>query len=331
MITIDGLDLPEKYLPDFEWVRDIQYYDGPLLSEFISKSGELYTFHWCDCSEEHQRWLVLRVTKRSLLELTSGLISIYNFMTNRPLSSSPILLDYNDDGCVVGSKMINIGDLPESYLPSKEAMIMPELFEESEKKIYPLLIDGDWKSEELSIIPRRFMDLYALIFQFIKKSKSTEAKLMDVPWKGGYSSVNFYSTLKANLSQNVELKSIQYASPGYIEFYADRDISLLLKKNVDIYINSKEEIDTVYRNLSLYIQVEKFNKMNVVKLTASQDVMLNRLAESLLSKFSEPSWEWILNTSSDTFKSTQTARSFYRKVKEVSNFVLEERLLFANI
>lgn len=43
-------------------IRDLEYYDGPRLSEFRSDHGETYLFKWCHCDREKDigRWLVVR-------------------------------------------------------------------------------------------------------------------------------------------------------------------------------------------------------------------------------------------------------------------------------
>lgn len=330
MKEIKGLKVTKDYLPKFEWVRDIQYFEGPLLSEYKTKTNEIYALHWCDCSNESQRWLAVRVTKRSLLELTAGLISIYELLKERSQDRNPLLLDFKNNE-IVSSQWVQFKDLPKEYLPEKEVIISTELFETHNTKVYPLLITGDWDSDELSTVQRRFMDIYSLLFQHTRNSKVTEQKLMDVPWKGGYSTVNFYNMLKNSIANMVGLKAIHYASPGYIEFNADRIISLKLKNNIDMYITNKEKIDHIYSNLSKYIKEEGFNQMDVVVLKKEQEDKLKKFSETLLSNFSEPSWEWMLNTSTDAFKSTQTARSYYRKIKELSSFVTDDRLAFAEI
>jgi hypothetical protein len=53
-------------------VRDLIYFDGPLLSHFKHPKGDDYLYYWCDCDEQANRWMVLRVTETSILWLTSG-------------------------------------------------------------------------------------------------------------------------------------------------------------------------------------------------------------------------------------------------------------------
>lgn len=44
----------------FKHVRDIVYFDGPLMSEF-KYDNKTYIFHWVDCDGEANRWMIYRV------------------------------------------------------------------------------------------------------------------------------------------------------------------------------------------------------------------------------------------------------------------------------
>lgn len=332
MDKIDGLKIPSNFLPLFEWKKDIQYFEGPLLSEYTTNKNETYAFHWCDCSDDLQRWMVVRVSPRSLLELTAGLITIRELLIDRSQDRAPLLIDMNDDDEIIFSQRVQIQDLPVEYLPKKDVFISSELFENYNAKVYPLLLNGDWNSDQLALVQRRFMDTYALLSQHTKRAADTEKKILDFPWKGGFSSLHFYNELKKGIRNFISLRAITYASPGYIEFNADRSISLILKKNVDTYIANKEKTDHIYKNLSNYISEEKFKDTEEkVVLNKKQEETLEKLSIDLLDNYSEPSWDWIREISSDSYKSTQITRSYYRKIKELSGFVEDGRLSFAEI
>lgn len=331
MKNLEGINIPKEYLPKFNWVRDIQYFDGPLLSEYVTDSNEIYAFYWCDCSDVYHRWLAVRVTKRSLLELISGLVSIYDFLIKRSQEPNLYVLDFDSDGEVGNSQLVNINNIPNSYLPEKDEIIDPVLFEDYDKDIYPVLIDGKWETEELAYIPRKFIDLYSLLQNYKKPKKTTSEKMVDMPWKGGFSAVNFYYYLRSSLLIKPEIKAIQYASPGYIEFFADRETSLIIKRNIDRYLSNKEIIDTVYSNLSKYIKDEEFNKMETVFLTKEQEESLMQFSKNLLEHFTDPTWEWVLDNSSDVFKATKISRSYCKRIMDISSFILSERLVFAEI
>jgi hypothetical protein len=55
-----------------EHVRDIEYFDGPLLGEFRDPEGRPWIYYWCDSDQERShRWLVLRTTPEAIAAYVS--------------------------------------------------------------------------------------------------------------------------------------------------------------------------------------------------------------------------------------------------------------------
>src|SRR5262245_38565982 len=75
----------KKALPvQLSHVRDIEGYEGPLLSEFRSEHGEPYLYHWCDRDKTHNRWLVVRTVKREILRYEAGDIPLRRLIYECP-------------------------------------------------------------------------------------------------------------------------------------------------------------------------------------------------------------------------------------------------------
>lgn len=72
---IDGVHLT--------FVRSIEEFDGPILSEFRDDSGTPYLMRWVDCSREQEthRALVVVSTSRSIEEYLAGQLSMLDLLT----------------------------------------------------------------------------------------------------------------------------------------------------------------------------------------------------------------------------------------------------------
>ena len=57
-------------------VADLIYFDGPLLSHYMSDKGENYLFHWADADDEYNRWLVLRTDILSIKQYLDKKINL---------------------------------------------------------------------------------------------------------------------------------------------------------------------------------------------------------------------------------------------------------------
>lgn len=114
--TFGAVPVPVQ-LSELEWVQDLEYYDGPLLSHFKGKSGEDVMTHWVDCDGECNRWLYY-VTDH-LGDYVSGKISLKKLL-DQCVGSVVLVVDI-DAACVFQSVWaVNVSSLPADYLPDDE-------------------------------------------------------------------------------------------------------------------------------------------------------------------------------------------------------------------
>lgn len=325
MKSIDGINMDLEYLPEFEWVEDIQYFDGTLTAEYRTKTGEIYVLQWCDCTADRNRWLAARVNRRSLYELTSGLITLRNFFEKRTLDRNFYILDIDQDDQIQKAYMVHLEKVSQEYLPEEGVFISPELLPDKESTSYPVLIDEFWSEKELAEFPRKFIDAYSLIHKYA--FDSDDEMLTNYPWKGGYSSTALYSMLRDKLKRSLGINAIQYASPGFVQFAANRDIALLVKKNVDDYIKNKDLIDEAFRNISNYLSENDLNDERA-KLDSSQEEWLEKKGERLMQFFSEPTWQWMTQNTPDVFRAVKVSMSYYRRIKPLSKYVNSNMAVF---
>lgn len=101
-----------------------------------------------------------------------------------------------------------------------------------------LHIDGRWELTDLNILTRVYIQVYGLLYSLDVADDWVEEEIQYIygkyPWRGGYSAVNFYQNLFSKMPHEYRprIKSIQYASPGFIELSqlveVAKDISLIV-------------------------------------------------------------------------------------------------------
>lgn len=90
-------------------------------------------------------------------------------------------------------------------------------------------IDGKWDMQDLSAFPNRYAEVYSFLFALGDTRKGPQAQYEDLfsryPWRGGFSSVNFYDDLYAYVprGERLAVESIAYSSPGTIRVRARKD------------------------------------------------------------------------------------------------------------
>lgn len=119
MKNLDGYNIPFDF-DGFVQMSDLIYYDGPLLSHFVSKTGKDYLFYWVDIDEKFNRWMFFRVTptviqsyldkKLSLREIICGLEE--GFVS---------FVEIDDEANFLNTKIVKISSIPEEYLPSSQS------------------------------------------------------------------------------------------------------------------------------------------------------------------------------------------------------------------
>jgi len=86
-----------------------------------------------------------------------------------------------------------------------------------------MYIDGEWDLTDLNVLTRVYIQVYGFLYSLDVANGYIDEEIQYIygkyPWRGGYSAVNFYQNLFSKMPREYRprIKSIQYASPGFIE------------------------------------------------------------------------------------------------------------------
>ena len=113
-----GFDIQFDF-SNFKKIADLIYFEGPLLSHYVSSKGDDYLFYWVDRDESDNRWLVLRVSLASLQKYMAGEVSLLQLISS-PNDGYLYQVDVDDAVCYHNVKLVQPADLPEDYLPAAD-------------------------------------------------------------------------------------------------------------------------------------------------------------------------------------------------------------------
>ena len=119
MRTIEGYNI-EYDFSNFRKIADLIYFEGPLLSHYVSSKGDDYLFYWVDRDDNDNRWLVLRVSLSNLQKYIDKKITLRELIEN-PNDGYLYSVDVNNDICYHDIKLVQPSALNEDYLPEKES------------------------------------------------------------------------------------------------------------------------------------------------------------------------------------------------------------------
>ena len=119
MNTINGFNIKFDFSKLIK-VADLIYFDGPLLSHYMSEKGENYLFHWVDSDDEYNRWVVLRTDIISIQNYLERKINLRS-LTVEANDGFVYSVDIDDDLNYTNIKVVPIEALPDDYIPSEES------------------------------------------------------------------------------------------------------------------------------------------------------------------------------------------------------------------
>lgn len=95
-------------------VKDLIYYDGPLLSHLVDLKGEPYLAYWCDTNELYNRWLYFRVPSSKLQEYLENKLALDELMFE---DGQAYVLDVDWKIQPAQCLVVDKSALPDSYFP----------------------------------------------------------------------------------------------------------------------------------------------------------------------------------------------------------------------
>lgn len=104
-------------LQNAEHVRDLIWFDGPLLSEYRLEDGTSYLAYWCDTDGEVNRWMYLPVSDTDIDRLGPVPTDLDQIVLSRLAQAFVILQDIASDGRTLKCYLCEASRLPESYGP----------------------------------------------------------------------------------------------------------------------------------------------------------------------------------------------------------------------
>ena len=118
MKEIKGFDIRYDFT-NFKKIADLIYFEGPLLSHFVSAKGDDYPFYWVDSDDKDNRWLVLRVNIASLQKYITREATLRELISN-PNDGYLYCVDVDNNMNFHHTKLVEPDSLPDDYLPDPD-------------------------------------------------------------------------------------------------------------------------------------------------------------------------------------------------------------------
>lgn len=318
MKQICGADIGAAEFGELSKVADLLYFDGPLLSLYRNNEGENLLYYWCDSNASCNRWLVFKISDKSLECYLKGKESL-NVLVSTPKDGFLYCLDLDKEAEQRHAWIVSPKQLPPSYIPGEQSFYSDQPVLESEEKLttFKVAIDGHWEFRDLDYFPRLFREAYAFAFAFIKNGPAF-AKMPKLPMRDGWSSLHLFSHFLSALPAEFRpsLRGVRYASPGAIVFNVDRVGTAVLLKVFSSVRKEDSEAAANYKVLHSQLAEKRLLAENVlaVQLGDAEDRYFGEQAVHLAASMKLPNPEAVLERSQNGLMAAKVILAFYRLV-----------------
>lgn len=238
-----------RFLPDLTFVRDLEAFEGPILSEYRASRGGRYLEKWCarDTAAGITRTLLVRTEQRPVAEYLAGRMSMIDLLMG-PSDGVGFIVDRVADE-MRAVYLVALSRLPQKYLPKPTAMHDPSLRPEWESIPQDFLLGERWNARLLADIERLYQD--AAAFALATDPKTDVAIPYDVfayVFDGGWVHTHAFRRLRGAVPDALRSTSagVSANSPGVLSIDAPNRVAVRLAQAISALRRSEKAYDVVH-------------------------------------------------------------------------------------
>jgi len=321
---------PLKNLPvsGLSRVRDLIYFDGPLLTQYVNARGENFLYYWCERDRHSHRWMLIRVDEPTILRLLYRFIPLDFVIPAGSQDDFVYFVDVTSGGRISDVWLTKVESIPEDYTPVRGTFLQD--VPRNKKTGYPVLIEGKWEPSDLMGFPRLFELTYS--FLYVANKLPSSGCFGGFHWRGGYAAMHFNRLIASIPTESrFDVRAVQYNSPGFFRFSADYDIAELVAISVEDV--RKKRTQKRFRELSKYIASHHLNDIVDPDSDEWGEHKSNLLAmtRALAESFRAIDPDNVIAGAERAFEAAQIVRWFFRRISEIESYEESGLVKFAPI
>jgi hypothetical protein len=202
--------------------------------------------------------------------------------------------------------------------------------------IYRVTLDGQWDLRDLHEFPHAYEQVYAFTYCFDSDLSPPDAGRIDralesYPWRGGYSVVNIYTVLMSEVvfEHRPRIKSIQYASPGWIDLLLNLNPAIKLAASVMAITSSLaatakacEAIQKTLHNIRTHRQKAQ---VEIIELTRQEIEQVHKLTQELSSLIKFDHLDALQKRTGSAEVTAKLIVAQYRRLKMLAEYVRNKK------
>lgn len=261
-------------------VRELEAFEGPILSELSADGGGSYLEKWCSKDESKTRTLIVRTEQRAVVEYLAGRMTMLRLLMG-PSDGVGFVVDRQNDDQIVAVYLQQLSQLPPGYLPKPTALHDSSLRPDWTKVPQSFLVPAEWDAKLLATIERKYLDVYGFSY-FTDPSevaRQLPPSVLKFSFDGGYPLMHAFNHVRAAIPGPVRARSVGVSanSPGVLTMEApSRCVAHLMKALTAL---QKDNIGNAYDTLWSWSRL-KWKRTDLVPASAEAD--LRRFCDLLI-------------------------------------------------
>jgi len=306
-------------------------YEVPLVVIAIDGRKRHYIGVNYEDGEDSYLFYFARVKEDDLEKLSQAKVDVRYLITHRAQGKFEFAEFWGEVGNAVKTQSKDSVD--ERILP-KPGMFIPvekPISINKDNNINAVHIDGRWGIEDMRKFSDLVQDSYAIMYALSGKGTSSVRQRIGslfqrYPWRGGFSSVNFFDDLylKIPSADRVEIRRIQYASPGVIEFGMNKSVASSIGKIVDEINKADSPATIIYDEVYKWLRDKTWlSKAQAdLRLTTQDNKDLTVKLEKLCSVLglASRSNDILDLASADPLGAVKIMLAYYRRLKGLADY-----------
>jgi hypothetical protein len=204
-----------------------------------------------------------------------------------------------------------------------------------------LQLDGEWGLLDFSAFGRQYVQSYSFLYALTLEEENeedtderVEHAFMAYPWRGGWSTVDFYESLRARVPKRHRPKivRIEYASPGFIELALVLSVAYMIRKIVKHICDSLNDVNNTYNNIHKGMRDRKLTQISVrraeVRLSKEELEFVQQSADMLADKIGFTQMDTVRELTPNQLVALKVLLSFYRRARHLANLQNKGQIRF---
>lgn len=256
-----------------EFTEVLDEFDAPLVAIARSAQAKNYLCVAVHDPEHTNPYLCVAINQVNLDRIRHGDLDIKSAIIN-PSRKSWYVANFHENEGTLKRLTGSIWEVPHEYIPGDGYFVAStDTNQSAPRSNISVGIDGDWSPNDFQDVNNVYNQLYAVVYLLDQGNQAAiEAEVIAHPYRDGFSSMHMHNRLFAAIPRydRPRLNSVQYASPGHIEFSGMNSANVFFVNTLELVRNNFDSLSRIYSEAYASIKSSNLLGLDVAHYSSSK-------------------------------------------------------------